>query len=61
MGGERRDAECMDSGALHPIGELSRRTDLTVKVIRFHSDQGIVPPTGRSAAGYRLYGRSKPG
>lgn len=46
----------MDGDALHPIGELSRRTGLTVKTIRFYSDRGIVPPAGRSPAGYRLYG-----
>jgi DNA-binding transcriptional MerR regulator len=41
---------------LYSIGELARRTGLTVKAIRFYSDRGIVPPTGRSPAGYRLYG-----
>ncbi|OUC94026.1 MerR family transcriptional regulator [Streptomyces swartbergensis] len=46
----------MDSDALYSIGELSRRTGLTVKAIRYYSDQGIVPPTTRSPAGYRLYG-----
>ncbi|MFB8348896.1 MerR family transcriptional regulator [Streptomyces niveus] len=46
----------MDGDALHPIGELARRTGLTVKTIRFYSDRGIVPPAGRSPAGYRLYG-----
>lgn len=46
----------MDSDTLFSIGELSRRTGLTVKTIRFYSDQGIVPPTRRSPAGYRLYG-----
>ncbi|MFJ6783450.1 MerR family transcriptional regulator [Streptomyces yangpuensis] len=46
----------MDSDTLHSIGELSRRTGLTVKTIRFYADRGIVPPTGRSPAGYRLYG-----
>ncbi|MFJ8165914.1 MerR family transcriptional regulator [Streptomyces sp. NPDC096136] len=45
----------MDSDVLFSIGELSRRTGLTVKTIRFYSDQGIVPPTDRSPAGYRLY------
>ncbi|MGC4937498.1 MerR family transcriptional regulator [Kribbella sp. DT2] len=38
----------------YSIGELSRRTGLTVKTIRFYSDRGVVPTT-RSAAGYRLY------
>ena len=38
------------------IGQLARRTGLSVKTIRWYSDQGLVPPTGRTAAGYRLYG-----
>ncbi|MEY2228891.1 MULTISPECIES: MerR family transcriptional regulator [Streptomyces] len=46
----------MDSATLHSIGESARRTGLTVKTVRFYSDQGIVPPTERSPAGYRLYG-----
>ncbi|MDT0615684.1 MerR family transcriptional regulator [Streptomyces lancefieldiae] len=46
----------MDSDTLYSIGELSRRTGLTVKTIRYYSDQGLVPPTDRSPAGYRLYG-----
>ncbi|MBE3008059.1 MerR family transcriptional regulator [Microbispora sp. NEAU-D428] len=45
----------MDGDTLYSIGELARRTGLTVKAIRFYSDRGIVPPTGRSPAGYRLY------
>ncbi|MBN6057245.1 MerR family transcriptional regulator [Nonomuraea sp. RK-328] len=46
----------MDGDALYSIGDLARRTGLTVKAIRFYSDQGIVPPIGRTPAGYRLYG-----
>ncbi|WP_027499185.1 MerR family transcriptional regulator [Rhodococcus sp. UNC363MFTsu5.1] len=45
----------MDDDALYSIGDLARRTGLTVKAIRFYADRGIVPPTGRSPAGYRLY------
>jgi DNA-binding transcriptional MerR regulator len=45
----------MDGNALYSIGELARRTGLTVKTIRFYSDRGIVAPTDRSPAGYRLY------
>jgi DNA-binding transcriptional MerR regulator len=41
---------------LYSIGDLAKRTGLTVKAIRFYSDQGIVPPTDRSPAGYRRYG-----
>ncbi|TCP44789.1 DNA-binding transcriptional MerR regulator [Tamaricihabitans halophyticus] len=39
----------------YSIGELARRTGLSVKTIRFYADAGIVPPTGRTAAGYRRY------
>ncbi|MEV7021789.1 MerR family transcriptional regulator [Kitasatospora sp. NPDC093558] len=45
----------MDGDTLFSIGDLARRTGLTVKTIRFYSDAGIVPPTDRSPAGYRLY------
>jgi hypothetical protein len=43
----------MDGDTLYSIGDLARRTGLTVKTIRFYSDSGIVAPTGRSPAGYR--------
>ncbi|HEY3481313.1 MAG TPA: MerR family transcriptional regulator, partial [Streptomyces sp.] len=46
----------MNGETLFPIGELARRTGLTVKAIRFYSDSGIVTPAARSRAGYRLYG-----
>ncbi|GIH26661.1 MerR family transcriptional regulator [Acrocarpospora phusangensis] len=45
----------MDGDTLYSIGDLARRTGLTVKAIRFYSDEGIVPPTDRSPAGYRRY------
>ncbi len=37
------------------IGELSRRTGIPVKTLRFWSDEGLLPPADRSASGYRLY------
>ncbi|MFC0509058.1 MerR family transcriptional regulator [Micromonospora costi] len=46
----------MDGDARYSIGELARRTGLTVKTIRFYADRGIVPPAGRSPAGHRRYG-----
>ncbi|MEH0825697.1 MULTISPECIES: MerR family transcriptional regulator [unclassified Micromonospora] len=46
----------MHGETLYTIGDLARRTGLTVKTIRFYSDRGIVPPTDRSPTGYRLYG-----
>ncbi|MGR6915695.1 MerR family transcriptional regulator [[Actinomadura] parvosata] len=48
----------MDGDTLYSIGDLARRTGLTVKTVRFYSDAGIVPPTRRSPAGYRLYDRA---
>jgi DNA-binding transcriptional MerR regulator len=46
----------MNGDTLYSIGDLARRTGLTVKTVRFYSDREIVPPTGRSPAGHRLYG-----
>jgi DNA-binding transcriptional MerR regulator len=46
----------MGGDTWYSIGDLARRTGLTVKAIRFYSDLGIVPPTDRSPAGYRRYG-----
>jgi DNA-binding transcriptional MerR regulator len=37
------------------IGELSRRTGVSVKTLRFWSDEGLLPPATRSRSGYRLY------
>jgi DNA-binding transcriptional MerR regulator len=45
----------VDGDRLYSIGDLARRTGLTVKTIRFYSDRGILMPTDRSPAGYRLY------
>ncbi|WP_405144415.1 MerR family transcriptional regulator [Sphaerisporangium sp. NBC_01403] len=44
-----------DSTELFTIGGIARRTGLSVHTIRFWSDSGVVPPTGRSTGGYRLY------
>jgi DNA-binding transcriptional MerR regulator len=37
------------------IGALARRTGVSVKALRFYSDQGLLPPAERSPSGYRLY------
>ncbi|MEA2131227.1 MAG: hypothetical protein QOJ85_4118 [Solirubrobacteraceae bacterium] len=42
-------------GHLITIGELARRTGLTVRTLRFYADDGLVAPAARSDAGYRLY------
>ncbi|MEU1982982.1 MerR family transcriptional regulator [Nocardia sp. NPDC019395] len=44
-----------DRDTLFTIGRLARRTGLDARTIRFWSDAGLVPPTTRSSAGYRLY------
>ena len=40
---------------LFTIGELARATGLTVRTIRYWSDEGALPPVARSTGGYRLY------
>lgn len=44
-----------DHNELFAIGPLADRTGLPVRTIRFWSDAGLIPPTRRSAGGYRLY------
>ncbi|MGW2641026.1 helix-turn-helix domain-containing protein [Streptomyces sp. NPDC001348] len=44
-----------DGTPLLTIGELARATGLTVRTIRYWSDEGALPPVARSAGGYRLY------
>jgi DNA-binding transcriptional MerR regulator len=38
------------------IGELARRTGLSVKTVRYYSDLGLVPEHDRTHAGHRRYG-----
>jgi len=40
---------------LYPIGDVARRTGLNVSAVRFYADEGIVPPSGFSEGGFRLY------
>jgi DNA-binding transcriptional MerR regulator len=37
------------------IGELSARTGLPVRTLRFYADVGVLPEAGRSESGYRLF------
>ena len=37
------------------IGEVAERSGLTVKTIRFYSDEGLIHPISRSEGGYRLF------
>lgn len=38
------------------IGELAARTGLSVRTLRYYADAGVLPESGRSAAGHRRYG-----
>ncbi len=44
-----------DGTGFYTVGQIARRTGLSVHTIRFWSDGGLIVPTGRSAGGYRLY------
>jgi DNA-binding transcriptional MerR regulator len=44
-----------DGTGLLTIGELARATGLTVRTIRYWSDEGVLTPVTRSTGGYRLY------
>jgi DNA-binding transcriptional MerR regulator len=46
----------MDDDTRYSIGDLARRTRLSVRTIRFYSDCGVLPPADRSPSGYRRYG-----
>ena len=50
-------AASMPAG-LMTIGEVARRSGFTIKALRFYERRGLLPPSGRSAAGYRLYGEA---
>ncbi|KAB8180641.1 MerR family transcriptional regulator [Microbispora catharanthi] len=40
---------------LYTIGQVARLAGVPVPTVRYYSDEGLVPPAGRSAGGYRLY------
>lgn len=44
-----------EQGELQPIGDVARRTGLSVSAIRFYADEGIVPASGLNTAGHRMY------
>ena len=37
------------------IGTAAQRAGMSVKTIRFYSDEGLIPIAGRTQGGYRLY------
>jgi DNA-binding transcriptional MerR regulator len=37
------------------IGEVAERTSLSLRTIRYYEEVGLVPPSARTAGGFRLY------
>jgi MerR family transcriptional regulator, copper efflux regulator len=50
MSADRNDAD-----AVHQIGEAADLVGLSLRTIRHYEEVGLVPPSGRSAGGFRLY------
>lgn len=40
---------------MHQIGEVAVAVGLSLRSIRYYEEAGLVPPSGRSAGGFRLY------
>jgi DNA-binding transcriptional MerR regulator len=40
---------------MHQIGEVAEAVGLSLRTIRHYEEVGLVPPSGRSAGGFRLY------
>jgi DNA-binding transcriptional MerR regulator len=42
-------------GAPLQIGQVARKTGLSIDAIRFYEKEGLLPPPSRTESGYRLY------
>jgi MerR family copper efflux transcriptional regulator len=40
---------------MHQIGEVAEAVGLSLRTIRYYDEAELVPPSGRSAGGFRLY------
>ncbi|MFC4068611.1 helix-turn-helix domain-containing protein [Actinoplanes subglobosus] len=45
----------MDLNELYAIGDVARRTGLSVSAVRYYADAGVVEPAATTPAGHRLY------
>ncbi len=41
------------------VGELAKRAGITVRTLHHYEQTGLLTPSARSAAGYRLYNRAR--
>src|SRR6185437_7608925 len=37
------------------VGEIARRTGISIRTLRYYDEVGLLPPSARTEAGYRLY------
>jgi DNA-binding transcriptional MerR regulator len=50
-------AESADDGALLTTGEMARRSNNTLRTVRFYEEEGILRPVRRTDGGHRLFDR----
>ena len=50
-------AETPDDGALLTTGEMARRSNNTLRTVRFYEEEGILKPVRRTDGGHRLFDR----
>ena len=53
--GVRRIATRTADEQMHQIGEVAEAVGLSLRTIRYYEEAGLVPPSGRSTGGFRLY------
>src|SRR3990170_1630005 len=46
----------MATNAAMKVGELAKRTGVSVRTLHYYEEIGLLTPSGRSKAGHRLYG-----
>jgi DNA-binding transcriptional MerR regulator len=44
-----------DDPQMHQIGEVADAVELSLRTIRYYEETGLVPPSGRTSGGFRLY------
>jgi len=49
-------ARAMATNAAMKVGELAKRTGVSVRTLHYYEEIGLLTPSGRSQAGHRLYG-----